>query len=66
MMPSKIYETRLKQAISLSEVSEILIQLCNQIGNKIELHIHIDITRIGHTTFGDNSPISGDITNAEF
>ena len=40
-------EIKLKQAISLPEISNILINLCEQIGNKIELHVHFNIQTVG-------------------
>ena len=40
-----------------------LVELCKQVGNKIELHVHFTnlSTVYGSITSGDNSPIDGDI-----
>jgi len=36
-------ELKLKQAASLPEISNVLITLCEQLGNKVELHVHFII-----------------------
>ena len=48
-------ELKLKQATNLPEISNVLIQLCEQIGNKIELHVHFSINTIDNVT---NSVVS--------
>ena len=41
-------ELKLKEAISLPEVSNVLIQLIQQFDSKVELHVHFNIQSIGN------------------
>jgi hypothetical protein len=48
-------ELKLKEAISLSEVSSVLIQLVQQFESKVELHVHFNINSIvGNHLTGSN------------
>jgi len=51
-------ELKLKEAISLPEVSNVLIQLIQQFDSKVELHVHFNIQSIGNVT---DSTVIGNI-----
>jgi hypothetical protein len=52
-------ELQLKQATSLPEITNVLITLCEQLGNKVELHVNfvIQSTVYGHNLSGDYSSL---------
>ena len=53
-------ELKLKEEISLPEVSNVLIQLIQQFDSKVELHVHFNIQNIENVK---NSIIAGTANN---
>ena len=62
-------ELKLKEAISLPEVSNVLIQLIQQFDSKVELHVHFNIQSVGNLANGviiGNSNINGNYNTINF
>jgi phosphoserine aminotransferase len=52
-------EIQIKQATTLPEITQVLIQVCEQLGKKTELHVHfiINSTVVGNNVTGNNNDI---------
>jgi len=50
-------QLQLQQATSLPEITQVLVQVCEQLNKKTELHIHfiINSTVVGNNVIGSNN-----------